>query len=347
MRLLHTADWQIGMKAANLGAAAGRVRAARLETARDVVRLASERGAEMLILAGDTFEDNGVSRAIVEETASILTACACPVYVLPGNHDPLSTGSVWEHPVWESAGMVRVFREAVPVQAGPATLYPCPLRGRWSNEDPAAWISGAAAAGGLRIGIAHGTLQSPRGAPPDVERAHPIQPLDGLDYFALGHWHSTAIHDRAAYSGTPEPTRFGERESGNVLIVDLRPDAPPRIEAVRTARLEWVSIEGDLAAAARQLERIAEPGATLVDCRLTGFLSAGEQSLLSRVQRTLSGSFLHFRLDASALLPAPDDDAWFAQLPPGYLREAAARLRTAGGETATRALLELYGLLPR
>lgn len=59
MRLLHTADWQIGMKAANLGAAAGRVRAARLETARDVVRLASERGAEMLILAGEAKSSPG------------------------------------------------------------------------------------------------------------------------------------------------------------------------------------------------------------------------------------------------------------------------------------------------
>ena len=60
MRFVHTADWQIGMKAAHVGKAAEKVRSARLETIRRIQHLARESNAEFVLLAGDTFEDHGV-----------------------------------------------------------------------------------------------------------------------------------------------------------------------------------------------------------------------------------------------------------------------------------------------
>ncbi len=62
MKFIHTADWQIGMKAAHIGTSADRVRNERLEAARRVVKVAEENEAEYIFLAGDTFEDNGVDR---------------------------------------------------------------------------------------------------------------------------------------------------------------------------------------------------------------------------------------------------------------------------------------------
>jgi DNA repair exonuclease SbcCD nuclease subunit len=51
-------------------------------------------------VAGDTFEDNGVDRVIVQKVADILAGFVGPVYVIPGNHDPLVPGSVRDHPAW-------------------------------------------------------------------------------------------------------------------------------------------------------------------------------------------------------------------------------------------------------
>ena len=60
MKFLHTADWQIGMRAAHVGAAGVPVREARLEAARRVIETGREAGAEFVVVCGDTFEDNGV-----------------------------------------------------------------------------------------------------------------------------------------------------------------------------------------------------------------------------------------------------------------------------------------------
>jgi DNA repair exonuclease SbcCD nuclease subunit len=341
MRFLHSADWQIGMKAAHLGEAAPAVRGMRLDAAREVIRAASKHAVDLLLIAGDTFEDNGVSRRSVEQAASILGSAPCPVYLIPGNHDPLGAGSVWEHPVWNDAANVHVLREAAPVDLGEAILYPCPLRERWSNNDPTAWIPRDLAPDRIHIGLAHGTIAGL----PDLERSHPIAAEHGLDYLALGHWHSTALHGRTVYCGTPEPSRFGERDSGNALLVEIAaPHAAPRITRVSTGRLRWISHEGSIADLLAAVGPLNSKETSLVHCHATGWLTQDQQADLERLQRLLRDGFLFARLDTSQLLPVPGDDRWIEELPPGYLREAATRLVERRDEIGTQALMELYGL---
>ena len=69
MRFLHTADWQIGMKASHVGEAGTRIREERLAAATRVVRAARDAGADFILIAGDTFEDNGVDRVLVQKVA--------------------------------------------------------------------------------------------------------------------------------------------------------------------------------------------------------------------------------------------------------------------------------------
>lgn len=69
MRFLHTADWQIGMKASHVGEAGTRIRDERLAAARRVGEAACGAGAEFILVAGDTFEDNGVDRALIQKVA--------------------------------------------------------------------------------------------------------------------------------------------------------------------------------------------------------------------------------------------------------------------------------------
>jgi DNA repair exonuclease SbcCD nuclease subunit len=370
VKFIHTADWQLGMKAAHAGSAALRVREERLAAARRAVGAARDQGAEFVLVAGDTFEDNGVERSLIQKVADILGSSPVPVYLIPGNHDPLTPGSVWEHPAWKSMEHVHVLREEKPIDIPGGILYPCPVKDKRSRKDPTAWIPSREAAA-IRIGLAHGTVEGV----PQPELDHPIArdaaARAGLDYLALGHWHSTAFYPasdgsvRMAYSGTHETTSFGERDSGNVLVVEIAgPGAAPVITPVRTGGLTWRVVEkdirepGDLLRVRQDIESQENPGATLVELRLKGLLAAGERDEMPRIEEILASRFLFHRVDNAGLRPSPEDANWLASLPPGILQNVAARLqelsdpRFAGErpegappEVASRALVELYALM--
>lgn len=361
MRFIHSADWQIGMRAVHAGAAADVVRAARLTTAARVCELAARESVDFLLLAGDTFEDNAVDRGLVDRVAALLEGAGCPVYVLPGNHDPILPGCVWEHDAWRSARNVTILSEPSPFFVPGGILLPCPLRVRRSEKDTTAWIPGGVRGDAIRVIVAHGNA----GELMAEEGGLPI-PLDvpartGADYMALGHWHSTVLFPNAgatriAYSGTPEPTRFGETDSGNVLVVSIaEAGAVPEIRKERTSQLRWrqvgvgetIMAPGKLAEIARTLAQMPEQEKTLVEVVLSGLLFERDQDDVVRIEKTCS-PYLHARIERAGLRPAPDDHDWVEHLPAGAARIAATRLKQmsankgAEAETATQALLELY-----
>ena len=370
MKFLHTADWQIGMRAAHVGEAGARVREERLAAARRVVAAAREAGAEFILVAGDTFEDNGLDRVLVQKVVDILARFGGPVYVIPGNHDPLVPGSVWEHPAWAAVGNIRVLQEEQPVEMPGGLLYPCPALAKHSGKDPTAWIP-VRQGGGIRIGLAHGTVEGVHQEEPDYPIPRGAAERAGLDYLALGHWHSTTMYPgpdgavRMAYSGTHETTKFGERDSGDVLVVEIgAAGAPPAVTPVCTGELSWLVIEeelrmpGDLVRVRERVEGIGSAENTLVELRLEGLLVARDRDELTRLREILASRFLFGRIETSGLRPAPGDEGWVAGLPAGVLREAAARLQSlthpgapgprpegASPEVAVRALLELYALI--
>lgn len=370
LRFIHTADWQIGMKAAHVGAVGDKVRAERLNAGRRAVEAATQQAADFILVTGDTFEDNAVDRVLVQRVADILAAFAGSVFIIPGNHDPLVPGSVWEHPAWKSHGNLNIVREAAPVEVDGGVLYPSPLREKHSTKDPTRWIDARQSAA-IAIGVAHGTVEGVSQDEFDYPIARDAATRAGLDYLALGHWHSTATYNdpagapRMAYSGTHETTKFGERDSGNVLLVEIeRRGSPPKLTPIRTGGLRWLTIEeqvrepGDLARVRQSLEALTETDHTLVSLRFYGMLGQEDQAELVRIDEIVRARFVYGRIDATALIPRPEDDRWLADVPVGVMRELAGRLQTlaspaavadrpdyATPAVATRALLELYRLI--
>ena len=370
MKFIHTADWQMGMKALHVGGAAEHVREARLKSARNVMDAARENGVDFLLVAGDTFEDNGVDRLLVQKVADVLGSAPAPVFIMPGNHDPLAPGSVWEHPAWRSADRITVLREAQPQEIPGGVLYPCPVREKYSAKDPTAWIE-AGDGEGIRIGMAHGTVEGIHQAEPEYPIPRDAAARAGLDYLALGHWHSYAPYPgadgaiRMAYSGTHETTKFGERDSGHALLVEITESgAAPAITPLTTGNLTWTVLEcalmehGDLAAVRQEIEDIDNAASTLIDLRIGGLYAASEINELSHIQEIVHSRFLFGQVEASGLLPQPDDDEWIDALPAGIIRETGMRLREladqhytderpegAAPEVASRALLELYAIV--
>ena len=370
MRFIHTADWQIGMRAAHVGAAAERVRDERFQAARRVVEVAEQAKAEFILVAGDTFEDNGVDRVLIQKVADILGRFNGEVYLIPGNHDPLVPGSVWEHPAWASYGNLHVLEKAELIEVPGGVLYPCPACEEHSGRNPVQWIE-AARSQSIAVGVAHGTVEGLQPEEPEYPIPRDAAILTGLDYLALGHWHSTATYAdsagtaRMAYSGTHEPTKFGERDSGNVLLLEIEGRGKrPILTPVRTGRLSWRVIDkdlrqtGDLARVCSLVESLEDPCATLLDVRIKGVLWAEECHELSRIWEIMQSRFLFGRVDDSYVVPSPQDESWVAGLPAGSLRDAALRLRELADpsysgqrpvgtslEVASRALLELYAVV--
>lgn len=356
MKFLHTADWQIGMKASTLGSSAARVREERLAAAKRVVDAARNHAVDFILIAGDTFEDNGVDRILIQKIADTLTSFGGPSFIIPGNHDPLVPGSVWEHPAWKSAVNVRVLCEDSPVELPGGVLYPCPIHEKHSGRNPAAWIP-SDPTGSIRIGLAHGTVEGVCQDEPDYPIPRGAAEQAGLDYLAMGHWHSSAIYPSAgaphmAYSGTHETTKFGERDSGNALIVEIsNVGAPPLITRIQTGRLEWVTLEndvqdpGDLTRVRAQIEGISNAPNTLLELILDGVFAPTDYIELENINNILASRFVWGRVDATNLKLSPQDDTWINSLPAGVIRVAATRLRNstdAPPEVTARALMDLF-----
>jgi len=291
VHFVHTADVQIGMKATEAGAKGARLREARLESLRRTVALAEERQADFLLIAGDLFENSQVKPVTVSQVAQILQELdPTPVYILPGNHDWWDGGSVYRRAEFREpqARNLRVCSAPVPVEFRPEVLlYPCPITEPHSMLDPTAWIPHREEDATIRIGLAHGSLPHAHLETSD----YPIQPevlrIKGLDYLALGHYHGLQLleRDRVAMPGSPEQTKFGEREAGHVLWVEIdAAGVAPRVEPVRVGSLRWVDMADEWHSPAEEarlalqasIEALPDGPQTLLRLHLTGLVRPDE-----------------------------------------------------------------------
>ena len=53
--------------------------------------------ADIVVLAGDTFDCHRVPPVLLDRAAALISAAALPVVLLPGNHDPAVADAVYHH----------------------------------------------------------------------------------------------------------------------------------------------------------------------------------------------------------------------------------------------------------
>jgi DNA repair exonuclease SbcCD nuclease subunit len=299
VRFLHTADIQLGMRATDVPAVAAAIREQRFLALERVVGLAKDESVDFILIAGDLFEHSQISGETAYRAARILgSAAAIPVYVLPGNHDPLSADSVYHREAFGERCpknlVILEGRESVILPNCQCVLCPCPVRERRSSFDPTMGWQGRLPEATVKVGVAHGSLaiegmHSGDDHPIGLEAAERL----GVDYLALGHWHSYFLHGtRTAYPGTPEPTTFGEKDSGSACLVSIAaPGAPPSIERRRVGQLQWLQWE------------IGLPDQSLDEVRhRVGALTSPEKTLLRVVLRGT--------VDTGTVLAFDDLEAW-------------------------------------
>jgi hypothetical protein len=360
LRFVHTGDWQLGRPFARFADdLAGRLRAARLGAVERVAAAARAHGAAHVLVAGDVWDQETPSEATLVQPLDLMARAGdLGWWLLPGNHDPARPNGLWARvAALGPPANVHLCVEPRPLAlADGAWLLPAPLDRRDAAGDPtAAFDAMATPAGALRIGLAHGGVVDFAEA---GEAAAVIAPerarLAGLAYLALGDWHGRlGIDARTWYAGTPEPDRFAANDPGWCLAVTLAgADAPPAVEAVRTAEFRWHGERLDLVpgAAPTAFDRLTRDpdvpaSRTLARLELAGTVGLAERAQLEARLDHLGRQLAHleWRDDALAtLVEAGDLDALGDG---GSLRAAGEALaaRAADDPAARRALDLLYG----
>lgn len=252
IRFLHSADLHLGKPYGSMPEEVrGRLREARHSVLDRLAARAREGGATFVLLAGDVFDTETPSPAVLRQALAAMAHHADLRWIiLPGNHDSLAAEALWATAARALPANLTLALEPIPLPLGPgATLLPAPCTTRRPGRDLTTWMNQALTAEGVaRIGLAHGPVQSfsEDGTADDViapDRAGQA----GLDYLALGDWHGQiSLGPKTWYSGSPEPDRFKHDVPGRALRVTLAgAGATPTVEPVETGLFTWRTLPLD------------------------------------------------------------------------------------------------------
>jgi exonuclease SbcD len=238
LRVLHTADVHLGTDGyGNLGH-----REAHQARSRRAFRLIVDRvlaeGVDLFLIAGDLFDHNLVPDETVAFARAELGRLRQPVVILPGNHDVLQPGAIYDrHDFSAGAAHVHVIREpdgqVVDLPELDAAVWGRAMAEHCFEFSPLARLP-ARPERRWCLAMGHGFYHGPRQRP---ERSSPIFADEiessGWDYLALGHHHlRTDVSQgrvRACYPGAPLVAWDHPDPDGTVLLVDLAEDAGVRV----------------------------------------------------------------------------------------------------------------------
>lgn len=323
LRLLHTADVHLGARHADLGEAAVAQRERQFAAFRASIDLAIAEKVDLFLVAGDLFDSNVQPRRSVERVAAELARLVkarIRSVLVPGTHDVYDRASVYRaYSLFAMAGskpddgMVTILTPEHPwvhlptldtVVHGP--VFPTkrapysPLRDLATVQTPdATW----------KIGLLHASIAIPGRTDGDevVITTEEIG-ASGLDYLALGHWHSTQQGTSKgvsyAYAGAPEAVAVDQDRAGKVLLVTLDEQQGAhevKIEERVVGRTTFQHLELDAAeiesqpALIARLEKEASPDLVL-DVRVIGVRPDELDLSTDEVESAVADSFLRVRV---------------------------------------------------
>lgn len=375
---VHSSDFQLGMTRWFLGDdAQSRFDDSRLRAISRLGDLAAETGAEFIVVAGDVFDANALKAQTMDRALEAIDALPVPVFLLPGNHDPLVPGAALER-----AGQrenITVLEDSTPVEVRPGVeLVGAPLLARYATEDLAtAALAGLEPTDSIRILVAHGQCEDRSGEnkPDRIDLPGLEAALDAgiIDYVAMGDTHSAGpvgTSGRVWFSGAPEVTDFhdrregvegGEVNSGKALVVDIdkRSALESHVDVDERTVGEWtfdalhfeVADTADVDALLAQLESYPEKARTVIKYSIAGTLGLEATRALEEgiaAKENVFGAL--YERDRLMDLHLEPDDGELANLPlTGYARDAMSSLLemsagSAGAESARDAVNLLFRL---
>ena len=360
------------------GEAQARFTQDRIDLIPHLASLCEQHRAEFVVVCGDVFDSNHVAPQTVVRAAEKLGRFPYPVFILPGNHDPLNAASVYDSDIFKSLpDHIHILRDnsvhrsdrlpGIEVVGAP-----------WYNKQPASDLCAQllqtlapADLGVTRIVVAHGQLDAlmpDTSHPACISKADIVKALkeNKLHYAALGDRHSVTDCDdsgRIWYSGTPVATDVSEIEPNKVLLVDATVgiDPRPRVELINSGSWQFIRIEEntdtaeDLTRLAASLDAIDNKERASVTLALSGAVSLSVNAELEQVIDKYRDLFASLRMDElrSDLSVVPDRLEYEELALSGYARTCwdelseAAKQSDDEAQTAREALALMYRLADR
>ena len=343
IKLLHTADWQIGKQYGQFDTDDAALLAdARFAVVERLARLAAVEGVAAVLVAGDVFDAQGVADKTIHRLFNSMAAFSGPWVLIPGNHDAGLAESVWTRALRLNAlppnAHVCLRPEPLLFPSLGLAVLPAPLTQRHTHNDLTEWFASAPVPPEMfRVGLAHGSVQGILAE--DIDSSNPIAAARaeqaGLDYLALGDWHGCKqVDSRTWYSGTPETDRFRANASGQALIVSLsEPGGLPSVTQHNTGQYRWqedlvdLQVPSDIDAVLQRLGALTT--ADVVALSLSGRIDLpGRRRLLDAIGQA-RGRARSLVADLSALRFEPTAEDIGALQADGYLGDVIASLRAA------------------
>lgn len=189
------------------------------KTFQNIITLAYD--ADMLLISGDLFDAKKVSKSTLEFLKEEFSKiCDVKVFIVAGNHDPLTENSVYK--TYDFGKNVYVFgTQTECVELNDCDIYGVSFK---TANDERELLSGFSVKNSEKINIClmHGNLSGTDYNPikiTDIEKS-------GLDYLALGHVHKSSEIKKAgpthyAYCGCPEGKGYDETGEKGVYKIEL------------------------------------------------------------------------------------------------------------------------------
>ena len=356
-RLLHMADAHLGARHQDLAEAAAQQRERQFAAFSRAVDEAIKNHVDVVLICGDLFDSNAQPRRSVERAAGELRRLAdqgIRSVLIPGTHDCYDNASIYRsfdmaalagQP--EGSLLVTVLTPDQPdvvFKDLALVVYGRVFGTKRAPRSPLADFSAAAETRGRwRVGMLHGSLAVPgKVESDDVLFTEQEIARSGLDYLALGHWHSfrkgRAGNTTWAYPGAPEAVAIDQDGAGQVLLVTLEDDpAGVTVDPIQVGRTRFQKLDIDAATLrsqddlVRRLHELANPDLVL-EARLAGVAANTLDLNDDEIAAQLQGSFLGFRLRNQSVPALPD-----GPLPPpdtiagAFIRDVEARITAAEG----------------
>ncbi len=196
----------------------------------DIMRRAAEWPADAVLIAGDLFEQERVSRdtvAFLREAFELIRPT--PVFIAPGNHDPFVASSPYATEAWPANVFLfnRPEWTAHELHNEPLTVHGVAFDGPDISSNPFGALE-ASDDGRIHVAVAHGSEQAHQ--PPEKGSYAPFEAqaaaTPGLHYLALGHFHAVTALDGdfdtcMFYAGAPEGHGFNETGIHHYLEIEI------------------------------------------------------------------------------------------------------------------------------
>lgn len=216
LKIAHCGDLHIGTKISGIGDEKSRILESEVkEVFFGVLDVCKEENIDVLLIAGDFFDDTNVSSADVREIISKVSACEYRIFISPGNHDPFTPDSPYVRFEWPKN--VFIFRskrpEKILIEEKNTVIWGSAFEERYewthlmrnvkANDEKT-----------LNICLIHGDLSGAGESRYNLINLSDIK-SSGMDYLALGHIHKRSEIQKVAstnyaYSGNLQGTGFDE-----------------------------------------------------------------------------------------------------------------------------------------